>query len=329
MARSRPSTSSARTWPTLSRTSRHVEHCLESAEFIVCNDIFPTEDHPLCGRHLPGRRLERGRRHLHQQRAPGATECARRWTRPAMAMPNWWVFKQIAKRMGQDWESNSGQELWDNEISELAPQFSRHQIQPHRKRRPAMARAQPGSPRHPLPAQGRLLHLPGLGNFTPVEWTPPAEVPDEEYPLVLSVPAAGSTTTTPAPRPAVAAGSTISSARGNRRHLHSRTPRPWAWPTARRCGSAPAGASVEVTARVTSRYPPGMVWMAFHFREACANWLTNPVYDPVSEHRRVQGLRCQNRKSGVGKKSKIRGKPFSFKKKRVSPVPPSPKTKWT
>ena len=25
-----------------------------------------------------------------------------------------------------------------------------------------------------------------------------------------------------------------------------------------------------------------MVWMAFHFREACANWLTNPVFDPVS-----------------------------------------------
>jgi formate dehydrogenase major subunit len=22
---------------------KHIEHCLESAEFIVCNDIFPTE----------------------------------------------------------------------------------------------------------------------------------------------------------------------------------------------------------------------------------------------------------------------------------------------
>jgi formate dehydrogenase major subunit len=25
-----------------------------------------------------------------------------------------------------------------------------------------------------------------------------------------------------------------------------------------------------------------MVWMAFHFREACANWLTNPAFDPVT-----------------------------------------------
>jgi formate dehydrogenase major subunit len=26
-----------------------------------------------------------------------------------------------------------------------------------------------------------------------------------------------------------------------------------------------------------------MVWMAFHFRDACANWLTNPAYDPETQ----------------------------------------------
>ena len=40
--------------------------------------------------------------------------------------------------------------------------------------------------------------------------------------------------------------------------------------------------SVKVAARVTGEVPPGMVWMAFHFREGNANWLTNPAYDPVS-----------------------------------------------
>jgi formate dehydrogenase major subunit len=39
---------------------------------------------------------------------------------------------------------------------------------------------------------------------------------------------------------------------------------------------------VIVKARVTPEVPPGMVWMAFHFREACANWLTNAVFDPIS-----------------------------------------------
>jgi len=37
---------------------------------------------------------------------------------------------------------------------------------------------------------------------------------------------------------------------------------------------------VTLKAKVTDRIPPGMVWMAFHFRDACANWLTNPAYDP-------------------------------------------------
>ena len=40
---------------------------------------------------------------------------------------------------------------------------------------------------------------------------------------------------------------------------------------------------VKVKARVTNQVPEGLVWMAFHFREACANWLTNPVYDPVTQ----------------------------------------------
>jgi anaerobic selenocysteine-containing dehydrogenase len=40
---------------------------------------------------------------------------------------------------------------------------------------------------------------------------------------------------------------------------------------------------VQVKAKVTKEVPQGMVWMAFHFREACANWLTNPVFDPVSQ----------------------------------------------
>ena len=41
--------------------------------------------------------------------------------------------------------------------------------------------------------------------------------------------------------------------------------------------------AVEVKANVTEQIPPGMVWMAFHFRDACANWLTNPAFDPDTQ----------------------------------------------
>ena len=258
---------------------RHVEHCLESAEFMVCNDIFPTETTRFADVIFPAaawsedngtftnseRRVNRVRKAVNP---------------PGLARPNWWVFKEIAQRMGHDWQSNSGQEIWDNEISVLAPQFAGikyGRIENDGLQWPVPDLEHPGTP---------FLHKDGcftcgLGNFTPVEWTPPAEVPDSEYPLVLST--------------------------GRRLyHYHTRTQ------TGRSAGlnellseetadisladaeklgvadgekvrvSSRRG-QVEVRARVTRQVQPGMVWMAFHFREGCANWLTNPVYDPVSQ----------------------------------------------
>ncbi|MCF8033211.1 MAG: molybdopterin-dependent oxidoreductase [Desulfarculaceae bacterium] len=258
---------------------RHVEHCLESAEFMVCNDIFPTETTRFADVILPAtawseddgtftnseRRVSRVRKAVE---APGVSK------------PNWWVFKEIAKRMGHDWEANSGQEIWDNEISVLAPQMvgiKFERIENDGLQWPVPDLDHPGTPY--LHKEGCFTC--GLGNFTPVEWTPPAEVPDEEYPLVLST--------------------------GRRLyHYHTRTQ------TGRCAGlndllgeetadisladAAKLGISdgervkvssrrgeVEVRARVTKQVQEGMVWMAFHFREGCANWLTNPVYDPVSQ----------------------------------------------
>lgn len=34
--------------------------------------------------------------------------------------------------------------------------------------------------------------------------------------------------------------------------------------------------------KVTPRVPRGLVWMSFHFRDTCANWLTNPAFDPAT-----------------------------------------------
>ena len=53
---------------------------------------------------------------------------------------------------------------------------------------------------------------------------------------------------------------------------------------------------VKVKAKVTKEVPRGMVWMAFHFREACANWLTNPVFDPVSQTAEYKACAVRDRK---------------------------------
>ncbi len=257
---------------------KHVEHCLESAEFLVCNDIFPTETTRFAHVIFPsaawsendGTFTNSERRVSRVRKAVDA---------PGDSRPNWWIFKEIARRMGHEWASNSGREIWDDEISVLAPQMAGikfRRIEWDGLQWPVPNMDHPGT---------SFLHKDGcftcgLGNFTPVEWTPPAEVPDEEYPFVLST--------------------------GRRLyHYHTRTQTgrceglnvllseetaDISAADAERLGVqdgekirvASRRGEVFVKARVTGEVPPGLVWMAFHFRETCANWITNPVYDPVS-----------------------------------------------
>lgn len=255
-----------------------VQHELASAEFLVCQEIFPTETTRFAHVILPAAAWsENDGTFTNSERRVNRVRTASQ--PPGEARPNWWIFKQLAKRMGHDWESDSAQEIWDNEIAELAKQFMGiryHRIEEDGLQWPCPNAEHPGT---------CFLHKDGeftcgLGNFTPVDWTPPAEVPDADYPLVLST--------------------------GRRlAHYHTRT-------QTGRCeglndilGEETADISpedamsldivhgetikvisrrgeVNVKANVSSRIPQGMVWMAFHFREACANWLTNPAFDPVT-----------------------------------------------
>lgn len=255
----------------------HVEKCLSSAEFLVCQDIFPTETTRFAHVIFPAAAWSENdgtftNSERRVNRVRGVSKA------PGVAKPNWWIFKDIAKRMGHDWASDSARELWDNEISVLAPAMTGikyARLEGDGLQWPVLGEDHPGT---------TFLHKDGhftcgLARFVPADWTPPAEVTDREYPFVLST--------------------------GRRLyHYHTRT----------QTGRAPGlntllkeetadvspedaramriedgemvrvksrRGEVRVKARITDQVPRGMVWMAFHFREACANWLTNPAFDPV------------------------------------------------
>lgn len=257
----------------------HVEKSLDAAEFMVVQDIFPNETSRFADVILPAAAWSEndGTFTNSERRVNRVRTCS---PAPGKAMPNWWIFRELARKLGHEWESDSAGKIWDNEISMLAPQMGGikyERIEGDGLQWPAPNLDHPGT---------SFLHKEGcftcgLGNFTPVDWTPPAEVPDDEYPLVLST--------------------------GRRLyHYHTRT-------QTGRCegindllGEETADISkadaerlgiengeyikvssrrgqVKVKAVVSDNIPAGLVWMAFHFREGNANWLTNPAFDPVSQ----------------------------------------------
>jgi len=257
---------------------RKAEHELASAEFLVCQDIFQTETTRFAHVVFPAAAWsENDGTFTNSERRVNRVRTASQ--PPGQARPNWWIFKQLAKRMGHEWSSDSAREIWDNEVSVLAPSLGGvkyARLENNGLQWPCTNEEHPGTCF--LHQKGEFTC--GLGRFMPVDWTPPAEVPDQEYPLVLST--------------------------GRRLyHYHTRT-------QTGRCagindllGEETADISVQdaesmgiepdekirvesrrgkviVKARVTPEVPPGMVWMAFHFRENCANWLTNAAFDPVT-----------------------------------------------
>ncbi len=264
----------ANTEPDISK----VEHELASAEFIVCNDIFPTETTRFADVVFPAAAWS--------EDDGTFTSSERRVSRvrkvsdaPGDAKPNWWVFKEIAKRFGHDWISNSSQELWDNEISALAPALAG--IKYHRIERDGLQWPCPNEDHQGtafLHRDGKFTN--GKGVFTIADWTPPAEIPDNDYPYVLSTGRRlfhyhSRTQTGRAGMDAILSEETadISPYDAKRKGIaHNDYIRVWS-----RRGE------VVVKARVTDEAPPGMVWMAFHFRDGNANWLTNPAFDPITQ----------------------------------------------
>ena len=252
-----------------------VERELSAAEFIVCQDIFPTETTRFADVILPAAAWSEDNGTF--------TNSERRVNRvrkvnepPGDARPDWWIFKEIARRMGHLWTSSNGQEIWDNEISVLTPSLAGikyARIERNGLQWPCTDSEHPGT---------CFLHKDGsftcgLGQFNPVEWTPPAEVPDNEYPFVLST-----------GRRLFQYHTRTQTSRSGMDFFLSEETADISPDDAQMLGIKDGEiirvtsrrGEVQVRAKVTEQVPRGMVWMSFHFREGCANWLTNPVFDP-------------------------------------------------
>ena len=257
---------------------KHVEYQLASAEFLVVCDIFPTETTRFAHVILPSASwAESEGTYTNSERRVNMVRKVKE--APGQAMPGWWIMKEIASRMGHEWKSNSAREIWDNEVTKVAPAYAGityERIENDGLQWPCLTLEHPGTPF--LHKNGKFAR--GLGLFKSIEWTPPAEIEDDEYPFVLSTGRRlfhyhTRTQTARAGMDQMLSEETVDISAEDAAMLKIADSE-YIQVSSRR-------GSVRVKARVTDQVPRGLVWMAFHFREGNANWLTNNVFDPETK----------------------------------------------
>ena len=259
----------------------NLKKALEKASFIVVQDIFLTEIGKLAHVVLPAATwVEREGTHTYVDRR--VQRINKVVDPPGEAMPDWWIICQLAERMGHKDKFNfsSAGEIFE-EIRSCVPQYKGITYERLKSTTggihwPCPAEDHPGTPTMFL----QKFNTPdGLGHFQVVEFKPPAEVLDKEYPYLLTT------------------GRSIF-------HYHTgtmtlRTPKLFNEVTQGFVEVNPEDAtkagiknkdivslvtrrgSIEAKARVTDEVPPGLLFIPFHFPDSCANVLTNPALDPA------------------------------------------------
>jgi len=268
----------------------HLEEALRHLDFLVVQDIFMTETAHLADLVLPGTSFA--------EKEGTFTGTDRRLQRVRQGIPplgdaraDWEIICQVARRvkarLGQKtdgapyggWDYASPQEVMA-EIVALTPIYGGVSYE---------RLEELGSLQWPVPTldhPGTLyLHKGkfsrGLGKFNPVEWKPPAEEADAEYPFTLTT-----------GRIMFHFHTGTMTRRSEK--LHNEVPEAYAEinPADAALLEIEQGArmrlvsrrgEIELKARITPRVPEKVVFVPFHFTEARANVLTQMALDPVAK----------------------------------------------
>ncbi len=256
----------------------HAKEALEKLEFLVVQDIFLSETAKLADVILPGTSFaEKDGTFTNTERR---VQLVRRAIEPVEdSRPDWQITCQLGKRMGSNgFDFKHPSQVMD-EIALLTPSYggiSYQRLEDGGLQWPCPTPDHPGTP---------ILHSQqftrGKGRFIPLEYKPPMELPDKEYPLVLTTGRSlyhfhTGTLTRRVEGLNVLRGegevevnpedaSKLGIADGEKVKVISRR------------------GEVTTKAKVTEVSPVGVVFMTFHFAESPANMLTNPALDPVAK----------------------------------------------
>ena len=257
--------------------STHVVKGLENLDFLVVQDIFLSETAKLADVVLPGTSFA--------EKDGTTTNTERRIQRINKAIepigdsrPDWLIITQIASRLGYTMTYKDPGEIME-EIASLTPIYGGihyDRLNQVGLQWPCRTRDDPGTK---FLHQGSFSR--GLGKFNVTPYREPFELPDEDYPFILST------------------GRILFHWHGGTMSRHSPSLdelRPEAEVEINpqdaerlRCSDgdlvelASRRGKIVVKVKVTDKSPQGVAFMTFHFKEAPANQLTIDALDPVAK----------------------------------------------
>ena len=267
--------------PALSEAdANHAREAMKQCDFLVVQDIFLTESAEYADVVLPAASFaEKDGTFTNTERR---VQRVRKVIEPVGdCRDDAWITCEIAKRMGEEgFDFGTADEIM-SEIAALTPIYggiTHDRIAKDGLQWPCPDASHPGT---------RFLHgetFPrpnGKGRFFALDYRPPAEEPDKEYPLVLTTERSLYHYHTATMTRRVAGLETLRSEELVEMHPRDAVRLKVASGDMVRVTSRRG----EVTARalVTEASPPGTVSMTFHFHEAPTNVLTNAAWDPVAK----------------------------------------------
>jgi formate dehydrogenase major subunit len=258
----------------------HARHALAMLEHLVVQDLFLTETAFHADVVLPASAFA--------EKAGTFTNTDRRvqMGRPVISPPgdarqDWWIIQEIAKRMGLDWNYKGPADVFA-EMAQVMP--SLNNITWERVERESSVTYPvdaPDKPGNEIVFYAGFPTESGRGKIVPANIVPPDELPDAQFPMVLST------------------GRVLehwhTGAMTRRADvLDALEPEAVAFMAPReiyRLGLEPGDmlrietrrGAVEIRIRADRDVPQGMVFMPFCYAEAAANLLTNPALDPMGK----------------------------------------------